>query len=288
MICLFAKDIMQRNVAFVRENVPVSDCINILVNRHISGLPVVDAARQLVGIVSQTDLLRHGGHRQDCRLVRDVMSRQVVYADSDTPLHSLAEAMLSRHIHRLLVTSASRVVGIVTSMDVASVLLRQKTALKHMAEFRREYSRIYSNKHEKLVLRLEHIEQMKAMVKQHASKRGQEGGEPLSMSDIVNSCLDFIFESPIDLCGVGNPENLRDIVAAEVCARLASDLRTEPILSVNDPAIPGIMITRAAPCRPPSSGSDAIGRAKNDDGTWPPRGPSSQSRLMPRETLQRA
>lgn len=294
MLRLVAKDIMRRDVFLVHEDAFISECINILIERRISGLPVVDAGKNLVGIVSQTDLIRHekdlldalragghGGSMEDAvgllgaRRVRDVMVRRVVYADEDTELFSLVGTMLTRGIHRLLVTSGTKVVGIVTSMDVAGVLLRQNAAVKQGAEFRHEYSRIYSNKHERLVLRLEHIERMDALLKHHAFERAQEGGggEPLSISDIVNACLDFVFERPIDFRGIGDPGCLRDLIAEEVCAQLVHDLQTRP-------AGQGIRMTRPIA---PAAKPDVAGRTKDNEGTWPPRRPALAAEPISRE-----
>lgn len=271
---LSAKDIMHRDVVCVREDASLSECIDLICERHISGLPVIDAAGALVGIISQTDLLRREKeilHEREVRplqdrgpgieallgrdLVRDVMSRQVVYASEDAPVDSLIDTMSARRIHRLVITSAGRIVGIVTAMDLAEVILRQREAAKRGAEFRRDYSHIYTNKHEKLVLRVEHIERMKTLIQLRDLQREHEGGKAISISDVVNACLDFVFEHPVDLRQLRDPAQLHALIAEEVCASVARDMRSHPPARVTQgEPLQWIYITRPAPppaCVPP-------------------------------------
>src|SRR5262245_62918351 len=53
-----AKDVMTQPVASVAVNAPILDAIRLMLQKNISGLPVVDAAGHLVGIVTEGDLLR--------------------------------------------------------------------------------------------------------------------------------------------------------------------------------------------------------------------------------------
>ena len=53
-----AHQIMTRKVIAVKPDTPVSEAANIMLQRHVSGLPVVDGAGKLVGIVSEGDFMR--------------------------------------------------------------------------------------------------------------------------------------------------------------------------------------------------------------------------------------
>jgi hypothetical protein len=61
--------------------------------------------------------------------------------------------------------------------------------------FRRRYGGIYSNRHDKFVLREEHITELKRLVVEYNRDRSGRA-EPLSVSDIVNASLDFALEHP--------------------------------------------------------------------------------------------
>ena len=98
---------------------------------RIHHVPVVDAERQVIGIVSDTDLLRA---RQMNRLVlvgssgadtgeaprvfaRDVMAREVVSVSTTAGLRDALDLLLKRHIHMLPVVDNGRLVGIISSRD---------------------------------------------------------------------------------------------------------------------------------------------------------------------------
>lgn len=85
-------------------------------------------------------------------------------------------------------------------------------------QFNRRYGGLYSNRHEKFVLREEHIEELKRLVKEHHAERPRRF-EPLSMSDIVNAALDLAFEHPLAFHSRVDTGHLRDALGREVQRR---------------------------------------------------------------------
>src|SRR5690606_29833949 len=105
-----ARDVMVRNVVTVTPDAPVETVAKLLLERHISAAPVVDATGKLVGIVSENDLMRRPESgterrrswwlemftstevlaaeftRSHARKTSDVMTRKVITATPDTPL----------------------------------------------------------------------------------------------------------------------------------------------------------------------------------------------------------
>ena len=153
-----AGDVMNPNILTVPEDMTVEELANFLIENEISGAPVEDPAGRLVGVVSVTDLalsvakgtdlasdqsnpdffvrewgetlsrddieeLRFGGENE--LRVRDIMTPAVYSVDQETPIPELAEALINSHIHRLLVTSGEKVVGIVTTSDLLGLLVRE-------------------------------------------------------------------------------------------------------------------------------------------------------------------
>ncbi|WP_249166231.1 CBS domain-containing protein, partial [Bradyrhizobium diazoefficiens] len=53
-----AHQIMSRQVVSIRPEAPITDAIKVMLAHHISGLPVVDSADNLVGIICESDFLR--------------------------------------------------------------------------------------------------------------------------------------------------------------------------------------------------------------------------------------
>lgn len=141
---MIAADIMHKGVITVRDFQTVKELAQILLDHRITGTPVLDSAGKLVGVVSQTDLVR--SVREDAQpheapayhqevdrwlgrqgyqveapeyeLVRDVMTPAVISADVKTPIVDLARCMAGKHIHRIIITDGGRLAGIVTSMDI--------------------------------------------------------------------------------------------------------------------------------------------------------------------------
>ena len=127
-----------------------SAAIRVMLDRKITGAPVVDEAGYPVGVVSLTDLadpLRHNRDRFGFDVhyqldagefvalgsgqplkggrVRELMSRGVVAVSGLSPLSEAAALMLDNHIHRLLVIDGDRMRGILTSLDLARGLLQE-------------------------------------------------------------------------------------------------------------------------------------------------------------------
>ena len=146
---LSAKTIMSAPVVTIRPETPVRDAVRMMLDRHISGLPVVDDAGRLTGIFTEADLLPKEaqlpvsepllgwfgrslwlerlvtGHRKvEGRTVGEVMTHNVVTAEEETPVHVLASCMMRYGVNRLPIVRAGQVVGIVTRADVLKVFLR--------------------------------------------------------------------------------------------------------------------------------------------------------------------
>jgi CBS domain-containing protein len=137
-----ASDVMTRNVATVTPETPVKEVVDLLLQRHISAVPVVDAGGAVVGIVSEGDLIRrretgtdkhpnwwlrmltspedqardyvksHGGKASD------VMTTDLVTVDPDTPLDEIATLLERNRIKRVPVCDNGKLAGIVSRADL--------------------------------------------------------------------------------------------------------------------------------------------------------------------------
>ncbi|MBI5247565.1 MAG: hypothetical protein HY923_10315 [Elusimicrobia bacterium] len=82
-------------------------------------------------------------------------------------------------------------------------------------DFKRRYEGIFTNRHDRFVLRDEHVEELKRVMKDYNRERPRLMAA-LSASDIINAALDFAFEHPVALARLGQPEEYRDALAREV------------------------------------------------------------------------
>jgi CBS domain-containing membrane protein len=146
---LMVHDIMTTNVATVNPDTSLRDAAQILLERRISGLPVVDGNNKLVGIVTEADFLsalgipyHHPAHSLWQTLesmfkhqpnpgnsptkVADIMAQQVITISDNKTLHDAIDAMKKHHIKRVVVTNAqNHVQGIITRSNLVKVLLQQ-------------------------------------------------------------------------------------------------------------------------------------------------------------------
>jgi CBS domain-containing protein len=137
-----AHQIMTRTVVTVSPEAKVVEAANIMLQRHISGLPVVDAAGKLVGIITEGDLIRRPEigtlkkrgrwlgflvgpgklaadfvHEQG-RRVAEVMTTSPLTVTEDTSLAEIADLMEKNDIKRLPVVRGDKLVGIVSRANL--------------------------------------------------------------------------------------------------------------------------------------------------------------------------
>ncbi|HEY5618819.1 MAG TPA: CBS domain-containing protein [Vicinamibacterales bacterium] len=149
------RDLMNPDIMTVADEMTTDELARYLIEREISGAPVVDSQGHLIGVVSMTDIGRNMAEPSDVELSRDsgfyrdiaadftledsgeryVEERAVTVRDVMTPvIHQVpvtasvteaARVMVDQHIHRLVVTQGKEPVGIITSMDVLKMVAEQ-------------------------------------------------------------------------------------------------------------------------------------------------------------------
>jgi CBS domain-containing protein len=124
-----AADLMRTEVVTFHEHDPIEEVLDVLVEQHIHGAPVVDENGELVGVISQLDI--HFGRmtreedddgRAGGLTARDVMTSPPVSATEETAVVDLCQLMYKLRIHRVPIVRGSRIVGIVSSLDVCQAI----------------------------------------------------------------------------------------------------------------------------------------------------------------------
>ena len=122
---MIASDIMTRRVHITTPQASVQEVAQLLYRERISGVPVIDESGQIIGMITEADIIRNI-ERDDLK-VAEVMSRQLFMVDEDTPVSEIATLLTERHIKRVPVVQAGRVIGIVSRADIV-----QAVALGHL------------------------------------------------------------------------------------------------------------------------------------------------------------
>ncbi|NUT15410.1 MAG: HPP family protein [Cupriavidus sp.] len=121
-------EIMSRDVITVTPDQPAQEAGHLLSRHRIKALPVVDATRKLVGIVTQSDFFaaqRDTGARRLAGTVRNLRTHAVVTARPEQPMVELAQAFSDGGLHHApVIDDQRRVVGMVTQSDLVAALLK--------------------------------------------------------------------------------------------------------------------------------------------------------------------
>ncbi len=116
---LKAKDIMNANVITVDPEDTVDSVMEQMVQRCVSGLPVVDMSGQLVGIVTEFDLLDLVWEADTGKnKAYHYMSRDVRTVDEDDDFNDVAAVFRMLSVRRLLVMRGEQVAGIISRRDL--------------------------------------------------------------------------------------------------------------------------------------------------------------------------
>jgi predicted transcriptional regulator len=142
---LTAQNIMTQEVVTVKENATVRELAALLLERNISGAPVVDETGAVIGVVTESDLIFQNKKvhlpttfaildafvflerpdKMEAELkkiagakVGDICSRKLISVGPETELEELATLMAEKKIHTLPVMDEGRLVGVIGKSDI--------------------------------------------------------------------------------------------------------------------------------------------------------------------------
>lgn len=134
---MLVRDCMTRNPITTSPEVPVHSALRLMKDKKVRRLPVVDSRANLIGIVSENDLLAASPSAATTLsmwelpellakiTVEKVMTRSVITVTEDTPLEEAARIMADNRIGGLPVTDGHSLTGIITETDLFKVFLTQ-------------------------------------------------------------------------------------------------------------------------------------------------------------------
>jgi CBS domain-containing protein len=144
---------MQRNVVTVSSDDSLRDALKLMMENHVTGLPVMDRSSRCIGLITATDILNYEDESaeesagrttqffdpdteqwEDIPIVAfnsedlgnvqvaEVMSRDLIWVSGHTPIHQVAKRMVDERIHRVLVMDErSQLYGIISTFDFVRV-----------------------------------------------------------------------------------------------------------------------------------------------------------------------
>ncbi|MHC4519995.1 MAG: CBS domain-containing protein, partial [Planctomycetota bacterium] len=125
-----AREVMTSGLLTTRPHASVLEAMSIIVAHGITGLPVVDDNLNLVGMVSEKDLLALF-HDPDvrCRQVGDLMSYDLTAAAATTSVLDVCECLGNSGFRRVPVVERGKLVGIISRSDLIMFILKNPSVI---------------------------------------------------------------------------------------------------------------------------------------------------------------
>lgn len=118
-----ARDVMTRDVVSTQPGRRVEEVIRVLYHHGISALPVIDEKKQVIGMLSEADIL---GREAGQETVQDIMVSPVYTVTEATPLEEIAALLTEKKVKRVPVVRDHELVGIVSRADVVRALASRR------------------------------------------------------------------------------------------------------------------------------------------------------------------
>ncbi len=148
---LKAKDIMTKDVITISPEATVEDLARLLIDHKISGVPVLNRAKKIVGIVTENDLISRNKRLHIPTVIRlfdayflldsgkveeeikkivaatvgEICTKKIISITEDTSLEEIATIMSDKHVHLLPVLRDNSVVGIVGKADIVRAMTHE-------------------------------------------------------------------------------------------------------------------------------------------------------------------
>ena len=110
--------IMNKNVVSVKTSAKISDAIELMKEKNLGGLPVVDYENHVRAIITERDIANLFANRVSGIKVSQLMSEKVITALSKTTIFEAERTMTTQGFRRLPMISDGKVIGIITTMDI--------------------------------------------------------------------------------------------------------------------------------------------------------------------------
>lgn len=124
-VAVFAKDVMKSGLLTVRTSTPVYEAMEILATKNVTGLPVVDEYMNLLGVVSEKDILKllYDPNAKP-GLVEEYMTTGVIGFDQGTSLFEVCDCLINNNFRRVPILNNGKLVGIISRTDIMAYIMK--------------------------------------------------------------------------------------------------------------------------------------------------------------------
>jgi len=121
------RDIMRTEPISVSPATPVTEVLRLLIDNHISGVPVVQADKSIVGVLTEMDLLSLFWE-DGVSVAADLMTKNPRSFSVDEPVVDVVDCLMANNFRRVLIHEDGKLVGLISRADLMPAILREVRA----------------------------------------------------------------------------------------------------------------------------------------------------------------
>jgi CBS domain-containing protein len=123
-----AKEVMKSGLLTVRTSTPVYEVMEILATRNVTGLPVVDDYMNLLGIVSEKDILKLlYDPAAKPGLAEEYMTTGVIGFDQNSSLFEICDCLINNNFRRVPILDGGKLIGIISRTDIMAYIMKNRS-----------------------------------------------------------------------------------------------------------------------------------------------------------------
>jgi len=122
---MVAKDVMKYGLLTVKKPTYIYEAMGILARKNITGLPVVDDRLNLIGIISEKDILKLlYNPSAKSGIVQDYMTKDVTSFEWDTSLFELCQCLINNNFRRVPILDQGKLIGLISRTDIMAYIMK--------------------------------------------------------------------------------------------------------------------------------------------------------------------
>lgn len=122
---MYARDIMTTQVVTVLADISIKEALKLIVELGLSGLVVINDKQEVVGVISQRDMMMAYDLLQDTKSpIEAFMKKDVVSVQPETPIEDVNKILIQSNVKRVPVMQGRKCVGVISRSDVLKYIYK--------------------------------------------------------------------------------------------------------------------------------------------------------------------